>query len=66
MKKIFGFLKRNLTITQEEAKCLTYESMVRSNLEYCSSDFKIILKKYTEGLHGMLSTDNITPAASLS
>jgi hypothetical protein len=35
--KILGFLKRNLKINQEETKSLAYKSMVRSNLEYCSS-----------------------------
>ena len=35
--KILGFLKRNLQIKNEETKSLAYKSMVRSNLEYCSS-----------------------------
>jgi hypothetical protein len=35
--KILSFLRRNLQIKQEETKSLAYKSMVRSNLEYCSS-----------------------------
>ena len=35
--KILSFLIRNLLIKQEETKSLAYKSMVRSNLEYCSS-----------------------------
>ena len=35
--KILGFLRRNLQIKQEETKSLAYKSMVRSNLEYCST-----------------------------
>ena len=35
--KILSFLHRNLQIKQEETKSLAYKSMVRSNLEYCSS-----------------------------
>ena len=35
--KILSFLRRNLQIIQEETKSLAYKSMVRSNLEYCSS-----------------------------
>ena len=35
--KILGFLKRNLQIRQEDTKSLAYKSMVRSNLEYCST-----------------------------
>jgi hypothetical protein len=35
--KILSFWRRNLQIKQEETKSLAYKSMVRSNLEYCSS-----------------------------
>ena len=35
--KIIGFLRRNLQIQNTEAKTLAYKSMVRSNLEYCTS-----------------------------
>ena len=34
---MLGFFKRNLQINNEETKSLAYKSMVRSNLEYCSS-----------------------------
>ena len=35
--KILSVLRRNFQIKQEETKSLAYKSMVRSNLEYCSS-----------------------------
>ena len=35
--KIIGFLRRNLPIQNTETKTLAYKSMVRSNLEYCTS-----------------------------
>ena len=43
--KILGFLKRNLQIKQEETKALAYKSMVRSNLEYCSTIWSPHTKK---------------------
>jgi hypothetical protein len=35
--EILSFLRKNLQIKQEDTKSLTYKSMVKSNLEYCSS-----------------------------
>ena len=43
--KCLGFLRRNL-LKQEETKSLAYKSMVRSNLEYCST----ILAPHTKKL----------------
>ena len=43
--KILGFLKRNLQIEREETKALAYKSMVRSNLEYCSTIWSPHTKK---------------------
>ena len=44
--KIIGFLRRNLPIQNTETKTLAYKSMVRSNLEYCTS----VWSPYTEKL----------------
>ena len=43
--KILGFLKRNLQIRQENTKSLAYKSVVRSNLEYCSTVWSPHTKK---------------------
>ena len=35
--KLLGFLRRNLQIKNEDTKSMAYKSLVRSNLEYCST-----------------------------
>ena len=69
--KILGFLRRNLQVQLEETKSLAYKSMVRSNLEYCSSvwsphtkKLKTELETCKEGLPAMPPGDTITPAVS--
>jgi hypothetical protein len=48
--KIIGFLRRNLPIQNTETKTLAYKSMVRSNLEYCTS----VWSPHTEKLKSKL------------
>jgi hypothetical protein len=48
--KIIGFLRRNLPIQKTESKTLVYKSMVRSNLEYCTS----VWSPHTEKLKSKL------------
>ena len=38
-QKLFGFLRRNLQIKSEQTKTTAYKSLVRSNLEYCSTSW---------------------------
>ena len=51
--KILGFLKRNLQIRQEDTKSLAYKSMVRSNLEYCSTIWSPHTKKLKDKLENV-------------
>ena len=51
--KILGFLKRNLQIRQEDTKSLAYKSMVRSNLEYCSTVWSPHTKKLKDKLENV-------------
>jgi hypothetical protein len=48
--KIIGFLRRNLPIQNTETETLAYKSMVRSNLEYCTS----VWSPHTEKLKSKL------------
>jgi hypothetical protein len=36
-QKLLGFFRRNLQIKNEHTKRMAYQSLVRSNLEYCST-----------------------------
>jgi hypothetical protein len=36
-QKLLGFLRRNLQIKNEHIKDMAYKSLVKSNLEYCST-----------------------------
>ena len=36
-QKLLGFLRRNLQIKNEHTKSMAYKSLVKSNLEYCST-----------------------------
>ena len=63
--KIIGFLRRNIQIQNTETKTLAYKSMVRSNLEYCTS----VWSPHTEKLklwHINLWSDQIWNTAQVS
>ena len=55
---MLGFLHRNLWQVSEETKAQTYFTMVRSNLDYCSTIWS------TEDLHVLSPIDTGTPAVS--
>ena len=38
---MLGFLRRNIRISSQETKSMAYMAMVRSNLEYCATVFKL-------------------------
>ena len=44
-QKLLGFLRRNLQIKNEHTKSMAYKSLVRSNLEYCSTIWSPHTKK---------------------
>ena len=44
-QKLLGFLRRNLQIKNEQTKSMAYKSLVRSNLEYCSTIWSPHTKK---------------------
>ena len=48
--KILGFLKRNLQIKNEDTKSQAYKSLVRSNLEYCSTVWSPHTQKHKDKL----------------
>ena len=44
-QKLLGFLRRSLQINNEHTKSMAYKSLVRSNLEYCSTIWSPHTKK---------------------
>ena len=68
---MLGFLRHNLRQASEETKAQAYFTMVRSNLDYCSTiwssyqrDQNTRLKWSREDLHVLSPIDTGTPAAS--
>ena len=47
-QKLLGFFRRNLQINNEHTKSMAYKSLVRSNLEYCSTIWSPHSKNKTE------------------